>query len=100
MTASIADRPIRLRFRNAFLGTVAAGALSLADACKIIVVRSEQQQRTQGAGGMAALQLPADQSRDVLQKLRSGDASWETMVPAEVAKKIRERNLFGCKGTC
>jgi hypothetical protein len=30
MTASIADRPIRLRFRNAFLGTVAAGALSLA----------------------------------------------------------------------
>jgi len=39
-------------------------------------------------------------SRDVLQKLRSGDASWETMVPAEVAKKIRERNLFGCKGTC
>jgi hypothetical protein len=39
-------------------------------------------------------------SRDVLQKLRSGDASWETMVPREVAKKIRERNLFGCKGTC
>jgi hypothetical protein len=39
-------------------------------------------------------------SRDVLQKLRSGDASWETMVPAEVAKQIRERNLFGCKGTC
>jgi hypothetical protein len=39
-------------------------------------------------------------SRDVLQKLRSGDASWEMMVPPEVAKKIREKNLFGCKGTC
>ena len=50
----------------------AAGALSLADACKIIVVRSEQQQRTQGAGGMAALQLPADQAREVLQKLAGG----------------------------
>lgn len=39
-------------------------------------------------------------SRDVLQRLRSGDASWETMVPPEVAKMIRERNLFGCKGVC
>ncbi len=39
-------------------------------------------------------------SRDVLQKIRSGDASWEAMVPAEVARKIRERNLFGCKGAC
>jgi hypothetical protein len=39
-------------------------------------------------------------SRDVLQKIRSGDASWENMVPAQVAQKIRERNLFGCKGAC
>jgi len=39
-------------------------------------------------------------SRDVLQKIRSGDASWENMVPAEVARMIRERNLFGCKGVC
>jgi hypothetical protein len=40
-------------------------------------------------------------SRDVLQKIRSGDRSWEEMVPAEVAQKIRERSLFGCnKGTC
>jgi hypothetical protein len=39
-------------------------------------------------------------SRDVLQKLRSGDHSWEAMVPPEVARKIRERNLFGCKGEC
>lgn len=39
-------------------------------------------------------------SRDVLKKLRSGDQSWEKMVPAEVARVIRERNLFGCKGVC
>lgn len=36
-------------------------------------------------------------SRDVLQKLRSGDASWEGAVPAEVAAMIRERKLFGYK---
>ena len=36
-------------------------------------------------------------SRDVLQKLRSGDKTWETMVPPAVAKIIHERKLFGCK---
>ena len=39
-------------------------------------------------------------SRDVLQKIRSSDKSWEELVPPEVAKIIRERNLFGCKGVC
>jgi hypothetical protein len=40
-------------------------------------------------------------SRDVLQKIRSGDGAWEDMVPAQVAQKIRERKLFGCdKGAC
>ncbi len=39
-------------------------------------------------------------SRDVLQKIRSNDPSWDEMVPAEVAKRIRERKLFGCKGAC
>jgi hypothetical protein len=40
-------------------------------------------------------------SRDVLQRIRSGDHSWEDMVPAQVAQKIRERKLFGCdKGAC
>jgi hypothetical protein len=37
-------------------------------------------------------------SRDVLQKLRAGDSGWEAMVPEQVAKMIRERKLFGCKG--
>ncbi|MGA2175123.1 MAG: TonB-dependent receptor [Verrucomicrobiota bacterium] len=36
-------------------------------------------------------------SRDVLQKLRAGDAAWETMVPPQVAQIIRERKLFGWK---
>ena len=39
-------------------------------------------------------------SRDVLQKIRAKDKSWEDMVPPQVAKVIRERDLFGCKGTC
>jgi len=40
-------------------------------------------------------------SRDVLQRIRSGDHSWEEMVPAQVARTIRERKLFGCdKGAC
>jgi nicotinic acid mononucleotide adenylyltransferase len=39
-------------------------------------------------------------SRDVLAKIRAGDKSWETLVPLQVAKIIRERNLFGCKSSC
>jgi hypothetical protein len=32
---------------------------------------------------------------DVLAKIQSGDASWESMVPPQVAEIIRERGLFG-----
>lgn len=34
-------------------------------------------------------------SRDVLKKIRDNDASWETMVPAPIAKLIKERELWG-----
>jgi hypothetical protein len=34
-------------------------------------------------------------SRDVLAKIRSGDAEWEKMVPSEVAQIIKARGLFG-----
>jgi hypothetical protein len=34
-------------------------------------------------------------SRDVLKRLRSGDASWEKMVPAGVAEIIKRRKLLG-----
>jgi hypothetical protein len=34
-------------------------------------------------------------SRDVLLKISSGDASWETMVPTAVASLIKERCFFG-----
>ncbi len=37
-------------------------------------------------------------SNDVLAKIQSGDASWEKMVPEQVARGIRERRLFGCRG--
>jgi hypothetical protein len=34
-------------------------------------------------------------SRDVLRRLRSGDASWESMVPPLVAQMIKRRKLLG-----
>jgi hypothetical protein len=37
-------------------------------------------------------------SKTVLSKIKSGDLTWETMVPQEVAKIIKERNLLGYKG--
>ena len=33
-------------------------------------------------------------ARDVLERIRRGDASWEQMVPAQVAAVIKERRLF------
>jgi hypothetical protein len=36
-------------------------------------------------------------SRDVLARLKNGDASWEKMVPPEVAKIIKKRRLLGCQ---
>ena len=33
-------------------------------------------------------------SRDVLAKIRAGDSTWMSMVPARVAELIQERNLF------
>jgi hypothetical protein len=37
-------------------------------------------------------------SRDVLVKIRSGDATWEQAVPPAVAQIIKQRKLFGCPG--
>jgi hypothetical protein len=34
-------------------------------------------------------------SRDVLQRIKSGDSSWESMVPIEIATAIKKRKLFG-----
>jgi hypothetical protein len=34
-------------------------------------------------------------SRDVLRRIKEGDASWEPMVPATVAAAIKQRRLFG-----
>ncbi|MDE3083838.1 MAG: TonB-dependent receptor [Verrucomicrobiota bacterium] len=36
-------------------------------------------------------------SRDVLQRIKTGDTSWERMVPLPVAAAIKRRGLFGCK---
>jgi acyl transferase domain-containing protein/NADPH:quinone reductase-like Zn-dependent oxidoreductase/acyl carrier protein len=49
----------------------AAGALSLADAARVIVWRSHHQQRTRGKGRMAALALSQDAARNLLAELDS-----------------------------
>ena len=36
-------------------------------------------------------------SRDVLNKIQTGDPGWEHMVPEKAAAVIKERHLFGCK---
>jgi hypothetical protein len=36
-------------------------------------------------------------SREILTKIRSGDATWEAAVPPQVSQMIRERKLFGWK---
>jgi phthiocerol/phenolphthiocerol synthesis type-I polyketide synthase C len=45
----------------------AAGILPLADACRVIAVRSQAQGRTAGAGRMAALGLSADAAAEAIQ---------------------------------
>ncbi len=37
-------------------------------------------------------------SRDVLAKIRAGDTKWESMVPPQVSKLIKERKLLGYGG--
>ena len=37
-------------------------------------------------------------SRDALAKIRAGDPEWESMVPPQVSKMIKERKLLGCAG--
>src|SRR5216684_4004905 len=48
-----------------------AGALSLADAARVVVARSRQQERTRGNGRMAALALGGAAARDLLSELGS-----------------------------
>lgn len=38
-------------------------------------------------------------SHQVLEQLRNGDETWENLVPVFIAKRIKERNLFGYKNT-
>ncbi|HJU19416.1 MAG TPA: type I polyketide synthase, partial [Stellaceae bacterium] len=49
----------------------AAGALGLGEAARVVVARSRQQQRTQGAGRMAALALGGEAARALLEELGS-----------------------------
>ena len=37
-------------------------------------------------------------SRDVLQRIKENDATWENMVPSEIAEIIKRRQFFGHRG--
>jgi acyl transferase domain-containing protein/acyl carrier protein len=50
----------------------AAGALSLADASRVVAIRSALQHRTRGAGRMAVLRLSADLAAEVVARLDCG----------------------------
>ena len=83
-----------------------AGALSLADAGRIVVARSRSQQRTQGTGRMAAMALDEDAARAFLAELDSTveiaalnaagsvTLSGSTAEIARLAGEARRRNLW------
>jgi hypothetical protein len=48
----------------------------------------------QSIPGTAAAVMP----QEVLQRMQKGDPSWESLVPAPVARVIKERKLFGFAG--
>src|SRR6185312_8146544 len=50
----------------------AAGALPLANATRVVVARSRNQERTRGAGRMAALSLGAAEAADLIAQLGCG----------------------------
>src|SRR5260370_11802275 len=49
----------------------AAGALSLADAARVVAARSRNQERTRGTGRMAALALSGPDAREMLAEIGS-----------------------------
>jgi hypothetical protein len=67
------------------------------------VARTELYALTCRAGASAKEELPASPkylpifSRDVLNRIATGDESWEEMVPPQVAEIIRRRGFFGYK---
>ncbi len=44
-------------------------------------------------------ELPELFSLHILQRIREGEGQWETLVPPEVAKMVKERRLFGYAGS-
>ncbi len=84
----------------------AAGALSLADAARVVLARSRGQQRTAGAGRMAALALGPEPARELLAEIggnaeiaavntvRSVTVSGTVEEIARLAEAARERGVW------
>ena len=76
----------------------ASGALTLADACRVVEARSRQQQRTAGAGRMAALSLGREAALDAIGavddrlELAAENSPGATTVagPADALARLRE----------
>jgi len=73
---------------------VSAGNMRVAPHLRHLYAYLVENQLIEGIRGFDAACLPI-YSRDVLARLRRGDASWEMMTPSSVAALIKERRLFG-----
>jgi len=73
---------------------VSAGNLRVDPHLRHLYAYLVENQLIEGIRGFDPTCLPI-YSRDVLARLRRGDASWETMTPPAVAELVKRRRLFG-----
>jgi len=71
-----------------------AKTVAIPDDERNIFEHLEERGRIKPIEGYDASLLPIF-SRDVLKRIKNGDASWETMVPPEIAAIIKSKRLFG-----
>jgi hypothetical protein len=73
---------------------VTAGNLRVAPHLRHLYAYLYENQLIDGLRGIRKEYLSI-RGKDVLEKIHAGDNSWESLVPAEVAKVVKERRLFG-----
>lgn len=81
-------------FLDAATGSlITAGNLRVADHLRHLYSYLHENHFIEGLRDIDSTCLPIF-SRNVLAKIKSGDRTWETMVPPQVAQLIKERKLF------
>ena len=82
-------------YREPATGTIqTAKSIAIPDEERNIFEHLEERGRIKAIEGYDESLLPIF-SRDVLQRIKNGDVSWETMVPVEIAAIIKAKRLFG-----